>query len=251
MKKIAILALSAWLAGCAATQTSLSRKDLDVQTKTSTSIFVDAVAANKRTIYLDIRSGVQEFDRNQFRQFVSQQFQNNSNGYRLTDNPELAQFTMVAYVVNLEKARPTAAQAALGQGFISGNSTADSAIAGAALGSAVSSRADSTKGALGGAVALGAVDFVAGNLVKDVTYMLVVDVQIKERAAPGAIVRKDTAIKTKVSDDGASKQTVSEVSNQKEYRTRIVTTANKVNLKLEEAQPKMFDKTAYALSGFF
>jgi translation initiation factor IF-2 len=81
--------------------------------------------------------------------------------------------------------------------------------------------------------------------------MLVVDVQIKERAAPGAIVRKDTAIKTKVSDDGASKQTVSEVSNQKEYRTRIVTTANKVNLKLEEAQPKMFDKTAYALSGFF
>ena len=115
----------------------------------------------------------------------------------------------------------------------------------------MSSRADSTKGALGGAVALGAVDFVAGNLVKDVTYMLVVDVQIKERAAPGAIVRKDTAIKTKVSDDGASKQTVSEVSNQKEYRTRIVTTANKVNLKLEEAQPKMFDKTAYALSGFF
>jgi hypothetical protein len=251
MKKIAILALSVWLAGCAATQTSLSKKDLDVQTKTSTSIFVDAVTANKRTIYLDIRSGVQEFDRNQFRNFVSQQFQNNSNGYRLSDNPETAQFTMVAYVVNLEKASPTAVQAALGQGFISGNSTADSAIAGAALGSAMSSRADSTKGALGGAVALGAVDFVAGNLVKDVTYMLVVDVQIKERAAPGAIVRKDTAIKTKVSDDGASKQTVSEVSNQKEYRTRIVTTANKVNLKLEEAQPKMFDKTAYALSGFF
>jgi uncharacterized lipoprotein YmbA len=76
MKKIAILALSVWLAGCAATQTSLSKKDLDVQTKTSTSIFVDAVTANKRTIYLDIRSGVQEFDRNQFRNFVSQQFQN-------------------------------------------------------------------------------------------------------------------------------------------------------------------------------
>ncbi|MEY4588954.1 MAG: hypothetical protein RL497_1030 [Pseudomonadota bacterium] len=250
MKKIITLAMSVWLFGCAAAQTSMVKKDLDVQTKTSTSIFVDAVAAPKRTIFLDIRSGVQEFDRNAFRQFVSQQFTSNANGYRLVDNPETAQFTMVAYVVNLEKASPTAAQAALGQGFL-GDSTANSAVAGAAIGSSVSSRGDSGKGALQGAVAFAAIDFVAGNLVKDVTYMLVVDVQIKERAAPGAIVRKDTAIKTKVSDDGKAMQTVSEVSNQKEYRTRIVTTANKVNLKLEEAQPKMFDKTAYALSGFF
>lgn len=250
-KSISLVFFSVSILGCAATQTSLSKKDLDVQTKTSTSIFVDAVPANKRSIFLDIRSGVQEFDRNQFRQFVSTQFAANPNGYRLIDNPDQAQFTMVAYVVNLEKASPTAAQAALGQGFIGGNSTANSALAGAALGSAVSSRGDATKGALGGAVALGAVDFVAGNLVKDVTYMLVVDVQIKERTANNAVVRKETDIKTKVSDSGAAYQNVVENVNQKEYRTRIVTTANKVNLKLEEAQPKMFDKTAYALSGFF
>lgn len=250
-KSISLVFFSVSILGCAATQTSLSKKDLDVQTKTSTSIFVDAVPANKRSIFLDIRSGVQEFDRNQFRQFVSTQFAANANGYRLIDNPDQAQFTMVAYVVNLEKASPTAAQAALGQGFIGGNSTANSALAGAALGSAVSSRGDATKGALGGAVALGAVDFVAGNLVKDVTYMLVVDVQIKERTANNAVVRKETDIKTKVSDSGAAYQNVVENVNQKEYRTRIVTTANKVNLKLEEAQAKMFDKTAYALSGFF
>lgn len=250
-KSISLVLFSVSILGCAATQTSLSKKDLDVQTKTSTSIFVDAVPANKRSIFLDIRSGVQEFDRNQFRQFVSTQFAANANGYRLIDNPDQAQFTMVAYVVNLEKASPTAAQAALGQGFIGGNSTANSALAGAALGSAVSSRGDATKGALGGAVALGAVDFVAGNLVKDVTYMLVVDVQIKERTANNAVVRKETDIKTKVSDSGAAYQNVVENVNQKEYRTRIVTTANKVNLKLEEAQAKMFDKTAYALSGFF
>jgi hypothetical protein len=239
------------LAGCAATQTSLAKKDLDVQTRTSTSIFVDAVPAPKRTIFLDIRSGVQEFDRNAFKSFVSQQFAANANGYKLVDNPDVAQFTMVAYVVNLESASPTAAQAALGQGFIGGNSTSNSALAGAAVGAAVSSNGDMTRGALGGAAILGAADFVAGNLVKDVTYMLVVDVQIKERAAPGAVVRKDTSIKTQVSDNGVARQTVSEASNQKEYRTRIVTTANKVNLKLPEAQPKMFEKTAYALSGFF
>jgi hypothetical protein len=248
-KTVAILGFSAWLAGCAATQPAISKKDLDVQTKTSTSIFVDAVPMPKRTIFLYIRSGVQEFDRNAFKQFVSQQFVNNANAYRLVDDPDAAQFTMVAYVVKLEKASPTAAQAALGQGFVGGSSTANAVLAGAALGSMNSN--SGYKGAVGGGLALGAADFVAGNMVKDVTYLLVVDVQIKERAANGAIVRKDTAINTKVSDDGKSRQTVSEVSNQKEYRTRIVTTANKVNLKLEEAQPQMFSKTAYALSGFF
>lgn len=248
---IALAVLNITLTGCAATQTAISKKDLDVQTRTSTSIFVDAVPAPKRTIFLDIRSGVQEFDRNAFRQFVAQQFATNPNGYHLIDNPEQAQFTMVAYVVNLEKASPTAAQAALGQGFIGGSSTANSALAGAALGAAVSSNADSTRGALGGAALLGAADFVAGNMVKDVTFMLVVDVQIKERTANNAVVYKDTSVITKVSDSGNALQSVTETSNQKEYRTRIVTTANKSNLKLEEAQPKMFDKTAYALSGFF
>jgi hypothetical protein len=251
MNKIVLIAVTVWLTGCAATQTSLAKKDLEVQTKTSTSLFIEPVPVSKRTIYLDVRSGVQEFNRNQFKQFVTQQFISNANGYRITDNPDAAQFLMVAYIVNLEKSNLTAAQAALGQGYMSGNSSADSALAGAALGASISSRSDATRGALGGAVALGAVDFVAGNLVKDITYMLVVDVQVKERVAPGVVVRKDTAIKTIVSQDGTARQVVSETSNLKEYRTRIVTTANKVNLQLEEAQPKMFEKTAFALSGFF
>ena len=58
IKMIAAGLVSLWLVGCAATQTALVKKDLDVQTKTSTSIFVDSVAPTKRTIYLDIRSGV-------------------------------------------------------------------------------------------------------------------------------------------------------------------------------------------------
>ena len=88
-------------------------------------------------------------------------------------------------------------------------------------------------------------------MVKDVTYMLVADVQIQERTRKGVIVRKDTRINTKVSDSGTSQQRVSEATNRKVYRTRIVTTANKVNLKLAEAQDLMFKKTAYAMAGFF
>ncbi|MBA6328969.1 hypothetical protein H4J46_13665 [Colwellia sp. MB02u-6] len=37
----------------------------------------------------------------------------------------------------------------------------------------------------------------------------------------------------------------------KENRARVVNTTNEADLEFEEAQPVMFDKTAYAMSAFF
>ncbi|MGX5175025.1 complement resistance protein TraT [Aliikangiella sp. IMCC44653] len=233
------------LAGCAATHTMLSKKDLDVQTKTSTAVFVDPVARDKRTIYVDIRSGVMEFDRNKFKQFVVNQFtQSNGSGYRITDDPEQAQFQMLVYVLNLEKASPSAAQRALGRGYVG------SVAAGAAVG-AVANDSNRFNGAVAGGLVGGAADLISGALVKDVTYMLVADVQIKEKAANGVIVRTDSQVDSQISDNGTSRQTYSEAGNKKEYRTRIVTTANQANLDLVDAVDLMFKKTAYAMAGFF
>jgi len=244
IRLLCVSALCGALTGCAATYTALSKKDLDVQSRTSTAIFVDPVARDRRTIYLDVKSGVMEFDRRAFKQFVKEQFtQFNDNGYQIVDDPEAAQFLMVAYVLNLEKASPTAAEQALGKGYMGG-----AVVAGAVAGSLAS---NTRAGVLGGGLVAGGAEFIGGALVKDVYYMLVCDIQIKERAAKGVMVRKDTSVVAKVSDVGTSSQSVSEVSDQKEYRTRIVTHANKVNLKLEDAQEQMFKKTAYAMAGFF
>jgi len=232
--------------GCAATTTLISKRDLDVQTRTSTAIFVDAVAKNKRTIYLDVRSGVAEFDRRAFKTFLINEFSAPGNsGYRVVDDPEAAQFQLNVFVLNLEKTSPTAAQAALGKGYTGG-----AIVAGAAIG-AVANGSHRYNGAAAGGLLFGAADFISGSFVKDVTYMLVADVQIKEKARKGVFVRKDSQVDAKISDAGSSRQSFSEVSNKKEYRTRIVTTANKANLKLEEAQELMFKKTAYAMAGFF
>ena len=81
--------------------------------------------------------------------------------------------------------------------------------------------------------------------------MLACYIQIKETARQENLVRKDSKVDAKISDAGSSSQTSSEVSNLKEYRTRIVRTANQVNLKLEEAQELMFEKTAYSMAGLF
>ena len=68
-RQLATVLIAGVLAGCAATETILAKKDLDVQAKTSTAVFVDAVPKEKRTIFLDIKSGVMEFDRRQFKDF--------------------------------------------------------------------------------------------------------------------------------------------------------------------------------------
>jgi hypothetical protein len=229
------------LSGCAAIHTSIAKKDLDVQTKLSTAIFVDPVAPEKRKLYLEMRSAVMEFDRNAFRSTLTSQIQSSGNSYVLVDDPEEAQYTMSVFVRNLEKASPTAADSYLRTGF-------EGVAAGSAIGYAVGN--DFGDVALGGVVG-GLAATAANAFVKDVTYLLVADIQIKERASKGVIVRKDSKVDTKISDDGASTQTYSEVSNKKEYRTRVVTTANQVNLELADAQPLMFEKTAYAMASFF
>ncbi|GAA6205065.1 complement resistance protein TraT [Colwellia sp. 1_MG-2023] len=229
------------LSGCSAVHTSIAKRDLDVQTKISTSIFVDPVEQEKRKIYLEVRSGVMEFDRNSFRNALSQQLVNSGNGYTLTDDPKKAQYTMSVFVRNLEKTTPDMAAAALGAGF-----------QGVGAGAAISyATGGSYRNAVGTGLLVGALSTAANAFVQDVMYLLVADIQIKERAGKGVIVRKDSKINTKISDDGATTQTYSEATTQKEYRTRVVTTANKANLELMEAQPLMFEKTAYAMASFF
>ena len=46
------------LAGCAAVHTSIAKRNLDIQTRISSAIFVDAVSRDKRIVYVDIRSGI-------------------------------------------------------------------------------------------------------------------------------------------------------------------------------------------------
>ena len=240
-KLAALACLMVVLSGCAAMHTSIAKKDLDVQTKLSTAIFVDPVPEEKRKVYLEVRSAVMEFDRNAFRQALNQQILASGNGYTFTDDPEEAQYSMSVYVRNLEKASPSAADNYLQSGF-------EGVATGATLSYATggSGRNAAAVGIIGGLVST-----AANAMVKDVTYLLVADIQIKERAKKGVMIRRDSKVDSKISDDGATTQRYSEVTNLKEYRTRVVTTANKANLELEEAQPLMFDKTAYAMASFF
>jgi len=163
LKFFAMLSVVSILGGCAASQVAISKRNLDVQTRTSTSIFVDPAPKNMRTIYLDVKSGVMEFDRNAFRAFVKQKFEENANGYTITDDPDAAQFQMIAYVLNLEKTSPTAAEAALGKGYLGG-----AAAGGAAAGALISGGGYNSRvgAAAGGALLAGGAEFISSAFVK-------------------------------------------------------------------------------------
>src|SRR5688500_1965913 len=180
-----VLAFSMVLSGCAAVHTSIAKKDLDVQTKMSDTIFLDPVDSSQKTIYLNVRntSDKTNFD---IAHPVARVLE--SKGYTIVSDPKKAYYWLQVNVLSVDKASPTAAQAALGAGY--GGALTGAAI-GMATGAALGDWTGAGIGGLAGAAAFGIADTIAGAAVKDVMFMAVTDVEIAERAESGVIIRQD------------------------------------------------------------
>ena len=130
-----------------------------------------------------------------------------------------------------------------------------SAALGAAVGTAAGAAMDGWTGAgiggLAGAAAFGLASTLADAAVKDVTFMAITDVEIAERVEDGVIVREDRQQDAKQGIGGARRQSSTKVSEMNKYRTRVVSTANKVNLQYEEAAPELTNGLARSISGLF
>jgi hypothetical protein len=244
VRSLAIFAALSILSGCAAVHTSIAKKDLDVQTKMSDTVFLDPVGPDKKTVFVQIRNtSDQSFDIEGA--VVSALV---ARGYRVTQDPDAAHFKLLGNVLSVSKASPTAADAALASGY-------GGVFAGGATGAAVGGVTHGWTGAaVGGAVGGilgGLTETVANAAVKDVTYMVVTDIEITEKARPGVIVRQDSQQNASQGMGGRRTQTSSEVMDVKKYRTRIVSTANKANLEYDEAAPQLTQGLIRSVSGLF
>ncbi|WP_256360882.1 complement resistance protein TraT, partial [Methylomonas koyamae] len=128
MKLAGAAAIAAMLGGCAAVHTSIAKKDLDVQTKMSDTIFLDPVGPEQRTIFLDVRN---TSDKANFDVMLPVKQALQSKGYIISSDPEASHYWLRANVLSVDKASPTAAESALHSGY--GGSLAGAA-AGAAIG---------------------------------------------------------------------------------------------------------------------
>lgn len=233
------------LSGCAATTVALSKKNLVVQTKMSDSIFLEPVEPDQRTIYIRIRNTT---DKDFFLEEAVKSAIANV-GFQVTDSPKRARYRLEAQILSVEQANPSASQAVLAAGF--GGATVPIAAVGAGIGHAAGGWRGAGYGGLVGGLIGGAGELIAGSLVHDVTYMVVTDVQLTENSPSGAYVRTDLQVDNKRGSTGRSRQTVSSVGDKIKYRVRIVSTANKVNLKFEEAHNPLAQGIARSLSGLF
>lgn len=235
---LALLSLALLLGGCAATTTALRYKDLDVQTKMSNSVFLDPVAPNQRTIFVQVRN-TSDKPFNIQNDIIGHLV---AKGYKVVQDPNKATYILQANVLSVGMVDESALEKSTLAGF---GGVAAGAGVGALLGG---SRAGA--GAVVGGLAMGAAEAIAGSLTKVVTYAVITDVQISERTK-GAVSEQFSSRLRQGSADTNVTQTTSSTTHRKEYQTRIASSARQVNLKFNEAYPHLRQGLVNAISGLF
>ena len=202
------------LAGCSAAQLALTKKDLDVQTKMSKSLFLGLETQGKR-VCLIVR------DTANSRLALEENLANEleAKGYTLVQNRKEADYVMQVNILSCTKSSEAAVEKDLGLGYAGTIGTG--ALTGALIGTATHSPYGMATGAVVGGLAGGVGELVTGSLVKDVTYALICDLQITERSSDESRV----------------------------HQTRLAAQANKVNLDYAEAAPVLCQAMGHAIAG--
>ncbi|MEO0035146.1 MAG: hypothetical protein RLZZ501_1169 [Pseudomonadota bacterium] len=262
----AVAVIGGGLSGCAALDASINHANLDVQTHMSESVFLDPVPPNARTIFVSARntSDHPEIDlRGSLTQAMA------ARGYQVVEDPNLAHYMLrvnILYAGPIEtKDTNSLLMGKYGEPLLAG---AGAAALTAGLGGGVGTTA-------GVGLGVAAASYLANQLIKDVTYSVVVDIQLSERPLSGAKVRQSTSTlnaqgnantfaakssqvptgKGYTGSAGANArvkaQEIDEQVDFKQYQIRALSYANKVNLKFEEAVPTLLVRLTSSLSNLF
>lgn len=239
--RLTVLGLSTGLLmSCAATQTVLEHGKLSTDTKLSKTIFLDPVPSNQKSVFIAVKNTSQEqldFSKPLARALKAQ-------GYQVMTSPERAHYLLQANILKVGKMSQSASQTALGGGF-------GSALAGAGTGAALGALTDSGHNVLVGGLAGGVVGLAADSLIKNVNYTVVADIQLSERVGKGVKVSEQFNSSLDNGSSSGTVQTSTRDSQFMRYRTRVVSTANKVNLSFNEARPVLEQGLVKTLSGLF
>ncbi|USQ15567.1 complement resistance protein TraT (plasmid) [Legionella lytica] len=227
------------LTSCAATQTALEHRNLEVNTKLSKTIFLDPVSPAQKTIFVAVKNTSDEdFE---LGKPLTQSL--TANGYRVVTNPNQAHYLIQANILKVGKMSRSASQNALGGGY-------GSALAGAGTGAALGAFGNS-KTMLAGGIVGGVVGLAADSLIKEVNYTVITDVQISERVGKGVTVKERFNSALENGTASSTHQTSYKHSDYQRYRTRVVSNANKMNLSFAQARPVLEQGLVKTISGIF
>ncbi|ADU73072.1 conjugal transfer complement resistance protein TraT [Pantoea sp. At-9b] len=232
----AIAATSLLLSGCGAMSTAIKKRNLEVKTQMSQTVWLEP--SSQKTVYLQVRN-TSDKDMSDLQTLLAQDLQ--AKGYTVTSSPDTAYYWIQANVLKADKMDLRESQGFLSSGY-------EGAAMGAALGSGITAYNSNSGGAiLGVGLAAGLAGMAADAMVEDVNYTMVTDLQISERSK--ATVTTDNVAALRQGTSGVKVQTSSEEGNRMKYQTRVVSNANKVNLKFEEAKPVLEAQLAKSVAG--
>ena len=235
-----LIALSvSMMFGCAATQVAIEKRNLDVQTKMSETIFLDPVAPDRKSVFIDVKNTSDK----EIEIFPDLSDAIAKRGYRVIQDLNLAHFMLQVNILSVGKTDPSALQSVIGAGY---GGAAFGWIVGAGIGAATS---QSWGGMAAGGIIGGITETVAGSLVKDVMFAMITDVQISERST--APVSQVTTSNLSQGTQSTIQQQVEGTTNWKRYRTRVGTSANKVNLEFDKAIPEIKKGLSKSIGGLF
>ena len=220
------------LAGCGAVHTSIAKRHLDVQTRMSDAVFLDPVSPDKRTVFIQVRntSDKPNFDiEGPIRSAIS------AKGYRVLDDPEAAHFKLQAQILSVSKASVTAAESALQGGY---GAPLTGILVGATAGVATGgSTQNMAVAGVAGAIVGGLLETVVNAAVQDVFFVAITDVQLSQKARAGVTGQRDLEVDASQGIGGSETTTFSEVTNEKRYRTRVITEVLQSGLTIVEYAP--------------
>ena len=239
--KISMLIASAliiglFISGCGAATTAIEKRNLETQTKMSDSIFLEPVSPSKQIVYVRIRNTTdKEINiEEQIKAAIE------SKGFKVVSNPDEAYFMIQANILQVGKTDGPNSDSALQSGF-----------GGGLLGAGTSMVTGGSGVNIGIGAAVGAVvGVIANTMVKDIYYSMVTDVEIRQRPSIEESVSQHESNYLEQGTTSTINQNVNTTSAQwKIYRTRVVNTANQVNLDFEEAQSELSKGLTKSLSG--
>ena len=234
LKNIIFLGLLLTIVSCSTMHTVISKRNLDVQTKMSDTIWLEPAAPNQKIVFVKI-SNTTGKNLN-----IEQKIVNalSAKGYRVVNDPAEAKYWLQANILKVDKV----------------NLDNDNGLSDAALGAGIggilgAQRSGGAYTALGWGLAGAAIGTLADALVNDTAYAMVTDILISEKT--GRNVQNSTKNAVKQGNSGTMTSSTSSSSNIEKYSTRVLSTANQVNLNFNSAVPILEDELIKVITGIF
>ena len=237
---VAVLATGmSGLVGCQTTSKIIKYGKLEVETKMSETIFLDPIEDEKKTVVLQIRN---TSDKSGLDVESKIRLAIENKGYRIVNSPKQANIMIQANILQVGKSTLENPFEALSGGYGSGleGFATGAALAGATGGSG--------RSMLGIGLIAGIGNTILDAAVQVVTFTMVTDLQISEKA-DGEYVSESSDANLKQGTSGFKKSTWEKKTNWKKYQTRIMSVGKKTNLKFEEAEPKLTEGLVKSISG--